>query len=39
MLVIVVYDIADDRRRVHLSNLLEGYGRGVHTISQKERYL
>ena len=26
MLVIVVYDIADDRRRVRLSNLLEGYG-------------
>jgi CRISPR-associated protein Cas2 len=29
MLVIVVYDIADDRRRVRLSNLLEGYGRRV----------
>jgi CRISPR-associated protein Cas2 len=29
MLVLVVYDIADDRRRLKLSNFLEGYGRRV----------
>lgn len=29
MLVVVVYDIPDDRRRLKLSNLLEGYGRRV----------
>ncbi|NJR63960.1 MAG: CRISPR-associated endonuclease Cas2 [Cyanobacteria bacterium CRU_2_1] len=29
MLTLVVYDIADDRRRVKLANLLEGYGRRV----------
>jgi CRISPR-associated protein Cas2 len=29
MLVIVVYDIADDRRRLKLSNFLEGFGRRV----------
>jgi CRISPR-associated protein Cas2 len=29
MLVLVVYDIADDKRRLKLSNLLEGYGRRV----------
>lgn len=26
MLVVVVYDIPDDKRRVKLSNFLEGYG-------------
>ncbi|MBE9077429.1 CRISPR-associated endonuclease Cas2 [Romeria aff. gracilis LEGE 07310] len=29
MLVLVVYDIADDRRRTKLSTFLEGYGRRV----------
>ncbi len=29
MLVVVVYDIPNDRRRLNLSNLLEGYGRRV----------
>jgi CRISPR-associated protein Cas2 len=29
MLVLVVYDIPDDARRLKLSNLLEGYGRRV----------
>ena len=29
MLVLVVYDIADDRRRGKLSDFLEGYGRRV----------
>lgn len=29
MLVLVVYDIADDRRRSWVSNFLEGYGRRV----------
>lgn len=29
MLVIVAYDIADDKRRLNLSNYLEGYGRRV----------
>lgn len=29
MLVLVVYDIADDRRRLKLSNFLEGHGRRV----------
>jgi CRISPR-associated protein Cas2 len=29
MLVLVVYDIADDKRRLKLSNFLEGYGRRV----------
>lgn len=29
MLVVVVYDIADDRRRLKLANFLEGYGRRV----------
>jgi CRISPR-associated protein Cas2 len=29
MLVVVVYDIADDRRRLKLSNFLEGFGRRV----------
>jgi CRISPR-associated protein Cas2 len=29
MLVLVVYDIADDKRRLQLSNFLEGYGRRV----------
>ena len=29
MLVIVVYDIPDNKRRTKLSNLLEGYGRRV----------
>jgi CRISPR-associated protein Cas2 len=29
MLVLVVYDIADDRRRTKLSDFLEGYGRRV----------
>jgi CRISPR-associated protein Cas2 len=29
MLVVVVYDIADDRRRLRLSNFLEGFGRRV----------
>lgn len=29
MLVLVVYDIADDRRRSRVSNFLEGYGRRV----------
>lgn len=29
MLVVVVYDIADDKRRLRLSNFLEGYGRRV----------
>ena len=29
MLVLVVYDIADDRRRTKLATLLEGYGRRV----------
>ena len=28
-MVVVVYDISDDRRRLRLSNLLEGYGRRV----------
>jgi CRISPR-associated protein Cas2 len=29
MLIVVVYDIADDKRRLKLSNFLEGYGRRV----------
>jgi CRISPR-associated protein Cas2 len=29
MLVLVVYDIADDKRRVKLATFLEGYGRRV----------
>ena len=29
MLVLVVYDVPDDARRLKLSNLLEGYGRRV----------
>lgn len=29
MLVVVVYDIPDDKRRTKLSNFLEGYGRRV----------
>jgi CRISPR-associated protein Cas2 len=29
MLVLVVYDIADDKRRLKLSNFLEGHGRRV----------
>jgi CRISPR-associated protein Cas2 len=29
MLVIVAYDIPDDKRRLKLSNFLEGYGRRV----------
>jgi CRISPR-associated protein Cas2 len=29
MLVLVVYDIADNRRRTKLSDFLEGYGRRV----------
>jgi CRISPR-associated protein Cas2 len=29
MLVVVVYDITDDKRRLKLSNFLEGYGRRV----------
>ena len=29
MMVIVVYDVADDNRRLILSNILEGYGRRV----------
>jgi CRISPR-associated protein Cas2 len=29
MLVVVVYDIPDDSRRLKLSNFLEGYGRRV----------
>ena len=29
MLVLVVYDIADDRRRTKLATFLEGYGRRV----------
>jgi CRISPR-associated protein Cas2 len=29
MLVVVVYDVPDDRRRLRLSKLLEGYGRRV----------
>lgn len=29
MLVVVVYDIADDKRRLKLANFLEGYGRRV----------
>ena len=29
MLVLVVYDIPDDKRRLKLSNVLEGYGRRV----------
>jgi CRISPR-associated protein Cas2 len=29
MLVIVVYDIPDDKRRTKLSNFLEGYGRRI----------
>lgn len=29
MLVVVVYDIPDDRRRTKLSTFLEGYGRRV----------
>ncbi|MEM1253274.1 MAG: CRISPR-associated endonuclease Cas2 [Cyanobacteria bacterium P01_H01_bin.21] len=29
MLVVVVYDIPNDKRRLKLSNLLEGYGRRV----------
>ena len=28
-MVVVVYDIPDDKRRVKLSNLLEGYGRRI----------
>ncbi|NJN04871.1 MAG: CRISPR-associated endonuclease Cas2, partial [Leptolyngbyaceae cyanobacterium RM1_1_2] len=29
MLVLVVYDISDDRRRTKLATFLEGYGRRV----------
>lgn len=29
MLVLIVYDIPDDKRRLKLSNFLEGYGRRV----------
>ncbi|GAB4441447.1 MAG: CRISPR-associated endonuclease Cas2 [Cyanobacteria bacterium J069] len=29
MLTLIVYDIPDNRRRLKLSNLLEGYGRRV----------
>jgi CRISPR-associated protein Cas2 len=29
MLVLVVYDVPDDKRRLHLANFLEGYGRRV----------
>ena len=29
MLLLVVYDIADDKRRVKLANFLEGHGRRV----------
>jgi CRISPR-associated protein Cas2 len=29
MLVVVVYDVSDDKRRLKLSHLLEGYGRRV----------
>jgi CRISPR-associated protein Cas2 len=29
MLVLVIYDIADNKRRLKLSNFLEGYGRRV----------
>ncbi|QKQ73465.1 CRISPR-associated endonuclease Cas2 [Nostoc sp. TCL240-02] len=29
MLVVVVYDIPDDKRRSKLSNFLEGYGRRI----------
>jgi CRISPR-associated protein Cas2 len=29
MLIVVVYDIADDKRRLKLSNFLERYGRRV----------
>ena len=29
MLVVVVYDVPDDKRRLRLSKLLEGYGRRV----------
>jgi CRISPR-associated protein Cas2 len=29
MLVLVVYDVSDDKRRTKLSNFLEGYGRRV----------
>ncbi|MEG4420776.1 CRISPR-associated endonuclease Cas2 [Microcoleus sp. LAD1_D5] len=29
MLVVVVYDIPDDKRRLRLANFLEGYGRRV----------
>lgn len=29
MMVLVVYDVADDKRRLILSNFLEGYGRRV----------
>jgi CRISPR-associated protein Cas2 len=29
MLVVVVYDISDDKRRLKLSNFLEGHGRRV----------
>lgn len=29
MLVLVIYDIPDDQRRLKLSNFLEGYGRRV----------
>ena len=29
MLVLVVYDVSDDKRRLKLSNFLEGYGRRV----------
>jgi CRISPR-associated protein Cas2 len=29
MLVVVVYDIPDDKRRLKLANFLEGYGRRV----------
>lgn len=29
MLVLVIYDVPDNRRRVRLSNFLEGYGRRV----------
>jgi CRISPR-associated protein Cas2 len=28
-MLIIVYDIADNHRRLHLSNFLEGYGRRV----------
>ena len=29
MLVLIIYDIPDDKRRLKLSNFLEGYGRRV----------